>query len=398
MSVEWDPLDPAFKVDPYRTYCSLLQEQPLYKSRYGPLLVLRYEDCVTMLRHPAASNDVFRKTPGWSPPPDVPPEIFISSIVSDDPPDHTRVRSLVDRAFNPRRIEGLRSVMQQIVDRALDQAADRHGMEVVGELAFPLPVNIICALLGVPTEDIKQFKVWAASMVRSVDPEFTLSPELQAQLAASYKEMWDYFLELVATRRENPGNDLLSALVKLEGQSDYSSTAELMVNIILLLVAGHETTVNLLANGVLAFARHPGQFERLRQDPSLARSTVEEVLRFYPPVHLRPRLALADIELSAGAVPAFTNVFVVFPAANRDPRQFDNPQAFDIGRLNNRHLAFGFGIHHCIGAPLARMEGEVVFSALARRFSKIELIRDPPLYKENVSIPGVAELEVDLAT
>ena len=144
MSVEWDPLDPAFKVDPYRTYCSLLQEQPLYKSRYGPLLVLRYEDCVTMLRHPAASNDVFRKTPGWSPPPDVPPEIFISSIVSDDPPDHTRVRSLVDRAFNPRRIEGLRSVMQQIVDRALDQAADRHGMEVVGELAFPLPVNIIC--------------------------------------------------------------------------------------------------------------------------------------------------------------------------------------------------------------------------------------------------------------
>ena len=288
--------------------------------------------------------------------------------------------------------------MQQIVDRALDQAADRHGMEVVGELAFPLPVNIICALLGVPTEDIKEFKVWAASMVRSVDPEFTLSPELQAQLAASYKEMWDYFLELVATRRDNPGNDLLSALVKLEGQSDYLSTAELMVNIILLLVAGHETTVNLLANGVLAFARHPGQFERLRQDPSLARSTVEEVLRFYPPVHLRPRLALADIELSAGAVPAFTNVFVVFPAANRDPRQFDNPQAFDIGRLNNRHLAFGFGIHHCIGAPLARMEGEVVFSALARRFSKIELIRDPPLYKENVSIPGVAELEVDLAT
>jgi cytochrome P450 len=302
----------------------------------------------------------------------------------------------VSRAFTPQRAERLRPRMQQIVDEALDRAAERGGMEVVGELAFPLPVLIICELLGVPTEDIEQFKVWSANAVRGIDPPFTLSPQVLERHLAAYDQLRAYFHELIAVRRGDPRDDLLSALLGVEEQDDRLSEPELVINLIMLLIAGHETTVNLVANGMMAFARHPGQFARLRHDPALIRSAVEEVLRFDPPLHLRYRLPLKDIELSAGTVPAFAELFLVVAAANRDPRQFDDPQRFDIARSNNRHLGFGFGIHHCVGAPLARLEGEVALGTLARRFSRIELVRDPPPYKENVSLPGVAALEVEL--
>jgi cytochrome P450 len=395
MSVAWDPFDPAFKANPYPTYRALVEEQPLYHSPFGPLLVSRYEDCFTLLRHPAASSDA-TKLPGWEPPPGVSPETLISSFFNLDPPDHTHRRGLVSRAFTPQRVERLRPRMQQIVDEALDQAAERGGMEVVGELAFPLPVLIICELLGVPTEDIEQFKVWSANAVRGIDPPFTLSPQVLERHLAAYDQLRAYFHELIAVRRGDPRDDLLSALLGVEEQDDRLSEPELVINLIMLLIAGHETTVNLVANGMMAFARHPGQFARLRHDPALIRSAVEEVLRFDPPLHLRYRLPLKDIELSAGTVPAFAELFLVVAAANRDPRQFDDPQRFDIARSNNRHLGFGFGIHHCVGAPLARLEGEVALGTLARRFSRIELVRDPPPYKENVSLPGVAALEVEL--
>jgi cytochrome P450 len=286
--------------------------------------------------------------------------------------------------------------MRQIVADAFDRAAERGSMEIVAELAFPLPVLIICDLLGVPTDDLESLKAWSSAVVRATDPYFALSPQLLEQHAAAYNELWAYFHELIAERRGHPGDDLLSALLRVEQEGDRLTEPELMVNIILLLLAGHETTVNLIANGILAFARYPAQFERLQKDPSLGRSAVEEVLRFYPPVHLRPRLPLEDIELSTGTVPAYADLFLVLAAANRDPRQFADPQCFDIARPNNRHLGFGFGIHHCVGAPLSRIEGEVVFGAAAERFSRIELVQDPPPYKDNVSLPGIATLEVTL--
>lgn len=396
MSTDWDPFDPEFKADPYPVYEALVEDAPLYQSRYGPLLVSRYDDCMTVLRHPVASCD-FQKSPYWSPEPGLSPEALVQSILNSDPPDHTRVRRLVSGAFTPRRVESLRPRMQQIVDSAFDRATEQGGMEVVAELAFPLPVLIICDLLGVPTDHLERFKAWSSAVVRATDPRFALSPELVEQHAIAYNELWVYFQDLIAERRGDPGDDLLSALLEIEQQQDRLSEPELMVNIILLLIAGHETTVNLIANGVLAFARYPSQFERLRTGPSLARSAVEEVLRFYPPVHLRPRLPLEDIPLSTGTIPAFADMFLLLAGANRDPRQFEEPQIFDIGRANNRHLGFGFGTHHCVGAPLSRIEGEVVFQAMARRFSRIYLVQDPPPYKDNVSLPGVAALEVELA-
>ena len=397
MSVKWEPLDPGYRSDPYRTYEVLLEQEPLYHSPYGPLLVSRYEDCLTVLRHPAASKDP-RKVPGWSPPPEVPEELFIPSVLNADPPDHTWMRALMNRSFTSRRVEGLRPRIQQIVDEAFDRAAERGSMEVVGELAFPLPVTIICEMLGVPTADADKFRAWSANAVRATDPDFALSSELRAAHVGAFEELMAYFRDLIGTRRDDPGDDLLSALIQVEQEGEQLSEPELVFNSILLLNAGHETTVNLIANGVLAFARYPEQFDRLRQDLSLIRNAVEEVLRFYPPVHLDNRLPVGDIELSCGTVPAFSDPYLVLAAANRDPRQFDDPQRFDISRSNNRHLGFGFGIHHCLGAPLARFEGEVVFSSLARRFSKVEFMHDPPPYKENLNLIGPASLEVRLTT
>jgi cytochrome P450 len=395
MSVEWDPFDPAFKANPYPTYDAFLEQAPIYQSAYGPLLVSRYEDCLAVLRHPAASTD-YQKSSAWSPDPGRSEDTLVPSILNADPPDHTRVRSLVSRAFTVPRVAGLTPRMEQIVNDALDRASERGSMEVVAELAFPLPVLIICDLLGVPTADVGRFKAWSATVVRGTDPYFAMTPELLEEHAAAYDELWVYFQELIAARRGEPGDDLLSALLKAEAEGDRLSESELMVNLILLLLAGHETTVNLIANGMLAFARYPGQFNRLREDPSLTRSAVEEVVRFYPPVHLRPRVPLDDIDLTSGTVPAQSDLFLVFAAANRDPRQFHGPQNFDVEREDNRHLGFGFGIHHCIGAPLSRIEGEVVFRALARRFSRIELVEDPPPYKDNIALPGVASLDVAL--
>lgn len=397
MSIAWEPFDPKFRADPYPTYKALVEHAPIYHSIYGTLLVSPYEDCMAVMRHRAASSD-FQKSPEWSAEHAFSDDALVPSILNADPPDHTRVRSLLGRTFTPRRVETLRPRMRQIVDNALDVASERGTMEVVSELAFPLPVLIICDLLGVPTNDLESLKAWSSSVVRATDPYFVLTPELIEQHATAYNELWAYFHELIAARRRNPGDDFLSALLKVEEEGDRLSEAELMVNIILLLLAGHETTVNLIANGILAFARYPAEFERLREDPSLVRSAVEEVLRFYPPVHLRPRLPLEDIELSTGAVPAYADLFLVLAAANRDPRQFEDPQSFDIARPNNRHLGFGFGLHHCIGAPLSRMEGEEVFGRVGQRFSRIELVQDPPPYKDNVSLPGVAALDIELTT
>jgi cytochrome P450 len=207
-----------------------------------------------------------------------------------------------------------------------------------------------------------------------------------------------YFGELISRRRREPGDDLLSSLLEAEEQGDKLTEAELLRILYLLLVAGHETTVNLITNGVLAFARHPDQFERLRRDPSLTRTAVEEVLRFDPPVHIVGRLPLDDIELSGGTVHRFERLVTLPAAANRDGTQFSRPETFDIGRAENRHLGFGFGAHTCIGSPLARLEGQVALGTLASRFRAIQLEHDPPPYKDNITLRGIASLDVTLHT
>jgi cytochrome P450 len=393
VGVRWDPTDRAFKADPYPTYRALLDEEPLHHSPFGLTVVSRYEDCMTVYRHPAASND-WRKSPDWDP-------TFESddptlSFLFLDPPDHARLRGLVSRAFTPKRVEQLRPRAQEIVDGILDQAEARRSMEVVDDMAFPLPVLMICEMLGVPSEEVDEFKEWSAITARGLDPPFTWPPGLEERYNAAGEQAMAYFRDLIARRRSQPGDDLLSGLLEAEEQGDKLTELELLRILYLLLVAGHETTVNLIANGVLAFARHPDQFDRLRADPSLTRSAVEEVLRFDSPVHIVGRVPLDDIELSCGTIHPSERLVTLPAAANHDERQFNRPEIFDIGRPENRHLGFGFGVHTCIGSPLARLEAQVALGTLARRFRAIELEQGPPPYKDNITLRGIATLGVSL--
>jgi cytochrome P450 len=397
MPASWNPLDPQFKVDPYPSYRSLIEEDPFHHSPFGPLVLSRYEDCLTMLRHPAASSDL-RKIPGWEAPPGIDPGDITPSFLSLDPPDHTRLRGLVAKAFTPRRAEALRPRMQQIAEQIVEEAAERSSMEVVADLAFPLPVMVICELLGVPPEDVDEFKEWSAAVARTLDPPFLIPEEVLSSAQAAAARAEAYFKQLIAERRQRPSDDLISALIVAEESGDQLSEAEMLSTLGLLLIAGHETSVNLIANGVLAFARHPDQFVRLRDEPGLLRSAVEEILRFDPPVHADGRLALEDIELPSGTVKQWEQPVILLPAANRDPAYFADADCFDIGRGDNRHLSFGFGIHHCLGAPLARAEAQVALGYLALRFSRIELVDDPPSYKDNLVLRGVSSLEVRLYT
>ena len=281
MPASWNPLDPQFKVDPYPSYRSLIEEDPFHRSPFGPLVLSRYDDCLTMLRHPAASSDL-RKIPGWQAPPGIEPTDITPSFLSLDPPDHTRLRALVAKAFTPRRAEALRPLMQQIVEGLVDEAAERGSMEVVADLAFPLPVLVICELLGVPPEDVDEFKEWSAAVARTLDPPFLIPEEVLSSAQAAAARAEAYFKHLIAERRHRPSDDLISALIVAEESGDQLSEAEMLSTLGLLLIAGHETTVNLIANGVLAFARQPDQFTRLRDEPALIRSAVEEILRFDP--------------------------------------------------------------------------------------------------------------------
>ncbi len=392
----WDPIDPAFRADPYPAYRALLEEAPLFESPYGLLVVSRYEDLLTILRSSGTSND-FRNSTRFAPAAEDEEDVTPSFLFLD-PPDHTRLRGLVSRAFTPRRVEGLRPRAQQIADDAFARAAQSGGMEIVEDLAFPLPVLMICEMLGVPAEDIDEFKEWSAATARGLDPSFTWPPGLLERFQALRSRAMDYFGDLIARRRREPRDDLLSALLEAEEQGDRLTEAEVFSTLNLLLIAGHETTVNLITNGVLAFARYPEQFARVREDPSLIRGAVEEVLRFDPPVHMMGRLPMEDIEISCGTIPAMSELVMLPAASSRDAAQFSAPDEFDVTRADNRHLGFGFGIHHCLGAPLARLEAQVALGTLARRFSSVELITDPPPYKDNITLRGVAALEVKLAS
>ena len=267
-------------------------------------------------------------------------------------------------------------------------------MEVIEDLAYPLPVQIISELLGVPHEDHETFKGWSKELARALDPDFAAPLDVVERREQAGKAFTAYFRDLIAERRSQPRDDLLSALIAAEDEGHKLSEPELLSTLILLLVAGHETTVNLIGNGVLALCRNPGQFARLREDPALARTAVEEVLRYDPPVQFTARVALEDIDVDGTTMAKGNQAILLLAAGNRDPEQFPDPDHFDVGRQENRHLAFGLGAHFCLGAPLARVEGQVALEALARRVTELELAVEAPEYKENIVLRGLAALPV----
>jgi cytochrome P450 len=393
----FDPFDPDFRTDPHRLYKRLREQNPIHPSPLGGLVLTRHADCLKVLRHPAASSDE-RKG-----------EVFkamdeageIDHDLADnrpflflDPPDHTRLRRLVTKAFTPRTVERLRPRVQALVDELLDAVVPTGSIELVEDLAYPLPVQIISEMLGVPPEDHERFKGWSRDLARGLDPDFILPPEVLEQRKQAVEAFSEYFLELIAERRRDPQDDLLSALVAAEDEGDRLTEPELLSTCTLLLVAGHETTVNLIANGTLALLRHPDQLQRLRDDPSVSRSAVEELLRYDPPVQMTGRIALEDIELDGATLEAGKFGLLLLASANRDPAAFPDPDRLDLGRTDNHHLAFGFGAHFCLGAPLARLEGEIALTTLVRRCPDLAVATDQPRYKENLILRGLEALPV----
>jgi cytochrome P450 len=277
---------------------------------------------------------------------------------------------------------------------------ERGSLEVIEEFAYPLPVVVISEMLGVPAEDHEQFKGWSKVLAHALDPEFMATEDQVQERTAAFMEFAQYFFGLFAARRSEPRDDMITALVQAEEEGEKLTEPELLSTCILLLVAGHETTVNLIGNGALALLRNPDQAERWRNDPSLGRSAIEEFLRYDPPVQLTGRIAMTDLEIGGHPVAKGEQAVLLIGSANRDPEQFPHADRLDIGRTENRHLAFGFGIHHCLGAPLARIEGQLALKGFVDRLPHAQLVVDQPdqpdqlEYKENVVLRGLASLPI----
>ncbi|MFI2185145.1 cytochrome P450 [Streptomyces sioyaensis] len=396
-----DLLDPRNQADPYPLYSRWRAQAPLARLDDQLMVLTRYEDCAAVLRdgrfgHPEADDPRFA---GRRP--------SLEVLVDDDgrpvrgflglnPPDHTRMRALVSQAFTRRRVERLAPRIEELTDELFTAMERTQGpVDLIEGLATPLPVAVISELLGVPTEDRHRMLTWSHAVARALVPDFLLPPGAAEQEAQARREFTDYLRELVVERRRAPGDDLLSALVTVHDDGDVLTENELLATCTLLLIAGHETTVNLIGNGTLALLRHPDQLARLRSDPALTDNAVEELLRYDSPVQLTVRFALQDAEVAGVPVPAGSTLLLLIGAANRDPAAYEHPERLDIGRTPLRHLAFGQGIHFCLGAPLARLETQIALRMLLARAPQVRLAGEPE-WKDHITLRGLSRLPLSL--
>jgi pimeloyl-[acyl-carrier protein] synthase len=383
------PLLVQFREDPYPLYRYLHAAAPVqWNAVLDAWTLVRYADVVASLTDTRFSADRTLQAEadaleGY--------ELAKSMLVSD-PPDHTRMRALVQKAFTPRMIEQLRPRIVSIVDDLLDRIAERQGrFDVIADLAYPLPVVVIAELLGVPPEDREIFEEWSALLAASLDP--LVSADLMQRVTQARDALDAYLRGIIAERRREPKSDLISALVAVEERGDVLSEPELVVMCTLLLIAGHETTVNLIGNGLLALLQHPDQLAKLKDSPQLIGTAVEELLRFDSPVQLTGRIATESFEIGGQPIAAGEWVLPLLGAANRDPAQFAEPDRLDLARNPNAHIAFGRGIHFCLGAPLARVEGQIAIGALVRRFSSLEQAGNP-VRRDQITLRGLKSLPV----
>ncbi|GAA1324689.1 cytochrome P450 [Pseudonocardia xinjiangensis] len=391
-----DAFAPSSRRDPYRAYEVLRAAGPFVPGPLGTQLVTRYADCDAILQDPTWSHaeepDLLHPASDVELP---------GSFLWMEPPDHTRLRRLVSAAFTPRRIEGMRAHAERIVDSLLGTALAAGETDLIESLAYPLPLTMVCDLLGVPADAHADVRRMSAGIARGLDPDALLSPEELAARTTAVHDFATFFGELVAQRRAHPREDLITALAQVEADGDVLSPQEMLGTLLILVVAGHETTVNLIGNGMLALLRRPDQLALLRRDPELAAPAVDEVLRFDPPVHLTTRTARAEVTVAGRTFAPGDAVIVLIGSANRDPDAFPDAAELSLTRYAarprpNRHLAFGLGLHYCIGASLARLEMEVVLRAVAARVAAIELLVDDPPYRPNLVVRGMAELPVRL--
>ncbi len=392
--VVFNPMDPEFVANPYPMYHRLRTEDPVHQSPLGFWVLTRYDDVLFSLRDARLAKEaipaVIAQRFGITNPPTIG-----QSMLDRDPPDHTRLRGLVNKAFTPRVVEQLRPRVQTIVDDLLARLDGRHEMDLIDEFAYPIPVIVICELLGVPVADRDRFKSWGLDIARSLDAVlFGPQSDVAERGAVARHALAEYFRDLIAERRKAPREDMLSALIAAEEAGDRLSETEMLATCILLLVAGHETTVNLIGNGTLALLRNADQLRRLREDPRLIATAVEELLRYDGPVQRTARVTSEELKIGDRVIPADEMVMPFLGAADRDPAHFAEPDRLDLGRRENRHVAFGFGIHFCLGAPLARVEGQIALGTLVRRFPNLALATDRPEFRMSLTLRGLARLPV----
>jgi len=393
------------KADPYPTYAQVRESTALHRSSLGVGVLTRYEDCQAVLRDnrfgrgdqrldPSVlglSEDAFRdRFPRVSERPE--------SMLGLDPPDHTRLRGLVAKAFTPRAIDGLRPRVQALTDELLSELEGE--VDVMSALALKLPISVIGEMLGVPHEDHARLLPSIRIVIRALGPTIPGDLEGFAEIYEANNAIDDYFKELVARKRARPADDMLTELIHVEAAGDRLSEAELLASIMLLFVAGYETTTNLIGNGLQALLLHPDQFQRLREDPSLLKSAVEEMLRYDSPVQLTGRAVLVDgVTVAGHHLVKGDQLITLLGSANRDPRAYPDPDTFDIGRSEPAPLSFSAGIHYCLGASLARTEGQVVFGSLLDSYRTIEPAWSdgcPPRYRDNAVLRGLETLPVRL--
>ncbi|MCV7210976.1 cytochrome P450 [Mycolicibacterium canariasense] len=399
-------LAPANRTDPYPVYRQLREHGPLHLPEANLMVLSSYAHCDAVLRHPAAASDRNKSTiaqrqlaEGKQPRP-----FGLAGLVDQrrtpaflflDPPDHTRLRKLVVKAFAPRVISAMQAEITAVVDDLLDTAQANGEFDAVTGLAYPLAVAVICRLLGVPVEDEPQFGRASTLLGQTVDPFLAATgvPEGFHERIEAGKWLRSYFRELIARRRRAPGDDLISALVAVEESGDQLTEDEIISTCNLLLIAGHESTVSLIATAILVMLRNPAQWEALGTDPGRAARVVEETLRWDPPAQLLGRIAAEDIVLPDVTVPKGDTMIVLLAAAHRDPAVNARPDDFDPDRGTIRHLGFGHGTHFCLGAALVRMEASIALSAVTARFPGARLAGEP-VYKPNVTLRGISSLPV----
>ncbi|MCJ2036431.1 cytochrome P450 [Methylobacterium sp. J-068] len=399
-------LDPANRADPYPIYARL-RENPVSRQRDGSVVVSTHAAISSLIFDPRLSSEDL--PPSRRPRTGNPLRDWLLNPIKNriatahrplifrDPPDHDTLRHAVMREFTVARVQALRQRIARDVDALIEGCVGRDEVCLVEDLSYPLPVAVICDMLGVPEADEPQFQAWATQLATALEPDARHDEASRHRTVAAFDAISGYMRALIREKRRRPTPDLLSALAApgpggkaVMGDFDLISTA------ILLLVAGHETTVNLITNGMLTLLRHPLELDRLRADPERAPRVIEELLRYEPPVHFRTRKALGTIEIAGRTIRKGTPVILLFAAANRDPARFDAPDRFDPDRDDNQHFGFGGGLHYCMGAPLARIEAEIALVALSRRLIAPRLLADPPPYRPGASLRGPENLGIGI--
>ncbi|EMY33901.1 cytochrome P450 [Arthrobacter crystallopoietes BAB-32] len=368
-------------LNPYPFYEQMRESAPVFRDEQTGLWhIFRYDDVERVLSEHATFSSRQRQDEQSET-----GRLFAASLVNTDPPRHRQLRSLVSQAFTPRAVDALAPRIEAITNDLLDRIAPAGTADLVEALAYPLPVIVIAELMGIPAEDRDRFKKWSDNVIKAAGPDEVLAEDDPGE-EASRGEMVEYFLALIERRRQDPGHDLVSALLGAEIDGQQLTVPELVGFCALLLVAGNETTTNLIGNALLSFAGNPGTLERLRAEPGLLPQAIEEVLRYRSPVQAMYRLAAADAELDGTAIPAGDSLVAWIGAANHDPRHFERPEEFDVDRSPNRHLAFGHGVHFCLGSPLARLEARIALQAVLTRLPGIAVVPGAALERVDSTI------------